>query len=109
MTARYSIFNLARHALGGHRGWPAAWRTPDPQSAYDVVIIGGGAVPSLGHVTASVESPNLGRPIALALVRDGGTRLGEDLIALSPLTDQRVVVTVADPVFYDPEGARLRA
>ena len=42
MTARYSIFSLARHALGGHKGWPAAWRSPAPQPAYDVVIIGGG-------------------------------------------------------------------
>ena len=42
MRSRYSIFSLARHALGGHRGWPAAWRDPAPRAAYDVVIIGGG-------------------------------------------------------------------
>jgi len=39
---RYSALNLFRHALRGHRGWPAAWRSPEPKSAYDVVIIGGG-------------------------------------------------------------------
>lgn len=39
---RYSLWNLARQALSGHRGWQPAWRDADPQSHYDVVIIGGG-------------------------------------------------------------------
>ncbi len=39
---RYSIFSIARNALGYHRDWPAAWRSPDPRPAYDVVIVGGG-------------------------------------------------------------------
>ncbi|HTZ77622.1 MAG TPA: sarcosine oxidase subunit beta family protein [Stellaceae bacterium] len=39
---RYSIFSLARHALGGHRDWEPAWRDVAPKPAYDVVIIGGG-------------------------------------------------------------------
>jgi sarcosine oxidase subunit beta len=42
MGSRYSIFSLARHALGGHRSWPPAWRSPEPKAAYDVVIVGGG-------------------------------------------------------------------
>jgi sarcosine oxidase subunit beta len=39
---RYSIFSLARNALTGHRDWERAWRSPEPQAAYDVVIVGGG-------------------------------------------------------------------
>jgi sarcosine oxidase subunit beta len=39
---RYSIFSLARNALTGHRNWQAAWRSPEPKPAYDVVIIGAG-------------------------------------------------------------------
>jgi len=39
---RYSLLNLAWHALGGHRGWPMAWRQPAPRQRYDVVIVGGG-------------------------------------------------------------------
>jgi sarcosine oxidase subunit beta len=39
---RYSILSLARHALAGHRDWPAAWRTPEPKPAYEVVIVGAG-------------------------------------------------------------------
>jgi methylglutamate dehydrogenase subunit A len=39
---RYSIFNLMRQALCGHRGWGPAWRDAAPRAAYDVVVIGGG-------------------------------------------------------------------
>jgi len=39
---RYSIFSLVNQALAGHRGWPQAWRNPEPKKAYDVVIVGGG-------------------------------------------------------------------
>jgi sarcosine oxidase, subunit beta len=39
---RYSLLNLARHALRGHRGWKPAWASPSLKSSYDVVIIGGG-------------------------------------------------------------------
>ena len=40
--ARYSIFSLARNAVGYHRNWPRAWRSPEPRPSYDVVIVGGG-------------------------------------------------------------------
>ena len=39
---RYSIFALARNAIGHHRGWQEAWRSPQPKREYDVVIVGGG-------------------------------------------------------------------
>ena len=39
---KYSIFSLARNALGGHKDWPKAWRSPDPKKEYDAIIIGGG-------------------------------------------------------------------
>jgi sarcosine oxidase subunit beta len=42
MMDRYSVLQIARHALRGNRGWKPAWREPEPQAAYDVVIIGGG-------------------------------------------------------------------
>ena len=42
MATRYSVWSLLRNAAGGHRGWPRAWRDPEPKKAYDVVIIGGG-------------------------------------------------------------------
>ena len=41
-SARYSIFSLARNALGYHRNWPRAWRSPEPRPSYDIAIVGGG-------------------------------------------------------------------
>ena len=39
---RYSIFSLLRNALNYHEQWQAAWRSPEPKPAYDVIIVGGG-------------------------------------------------------------------
>jgi sarcosine oxidase subunit alpha len=62
-------------------------------------------VPMIGHVTSSYRSAALARTFALALVASGRERLGRTVHA--PLADGRVVAaTVADPVLYDPKGAR---
>ncbi|HTU52811.1 MAG TPA: sarcosine oxidase subunit alpha family protein [Acetobacteraceae bacterium] len=60
---------------------------------------------TLGHVTSSYWSETLGRSIALAMVRNGRNRLGETLHVKLP--DRSIPVTLTNPVFYDPEGARL--
>lgn len=39
---RYSIASLLFNALTGQRHWAPVWREPEPKSAYDTVIIGGG-------------------------------------------------------------------
>ena len=39
---RYSGFRVIKEALTGHKGWKPVWRDPEPQPAYDIVIIGGG-------------------------------------------------------------------
>jgi sarcosine oxidase subunit beta len=36
----YSILSLARNALTGHQRRQAAWRSPEPEPAYDVAIVG---------------------------------------------------------------------
>jgi heterotetrameric sarcosine oxidase beta subunit len=38
----YSALALAQHALSPERPWPRAWRSPEPKSSYDAIIIGGG-------------------------------------------------------------------
>ena len=65
-------------------------------------------VPMVGHVTSSYHSPNLGRSIALALVKGGRAKQGQPLWA--PLAGGRTIAcSIADPVFIDPKGERLHA
>jgi len=42
IKGRYSIFSLLRNAINYHEGWKESWRSPEPKSEYDVIIIGGG-------------------------------------------------------------------
>ncbi len=65
-------------------------------------------VPMIGHVTSSYFSPTLNRSIAMAVVRSGTQRMGQQVYAA--LADGRhVAATVGSTVFYDPEGKRLHA
>ena len=59
----------------------------------------------IGHVTSSYWSPNLGRSIALALVKNGRNRLGDTLYV--PLADRTIAAKVTEPRFWDLEGKRL--
>jgi sarcosine oxidase subunit beta len=38
----FSIWSLLRNSLSYHEGWQKQWRSPEPQSEYDVVVVGGG-------------------------------------------------------------------
>ena len=60
---------------------------------------------ALGHVTSSYRSEAAGRPIALALIAAGRSRIGAKLHV--PMPRGAVAVTVTAPVFYDKPGARL--
>jgi len=42
MTRTYSALSLFKEGLTGQKGWEPAWRSPEPKSRYDVIIIGGG-------------------------------------------------------------------
>lgn len=39
---RYSGLQIIKQALTGQKGWGRAWRGPEPQPHYDIIIIGGG-------------------------------------------------------------------
>lgn len=60
-----------------------------------------------GYVTSAAWSPTFGW-IALGLLRRGPQRLGERVRAFDPVRGRDTLVEVCSPVFYDPEGLRLR-
>jgi sarcosine oxidase subunit alpha len=64
--------------------------------------------PILGHVTSTCYSPHLKRPIALALLAAGRSRIGETLSAVSPLSNITLPVKITHHVFIDPDAARMR-
>ena len=62
-----------------------------------------------GYVTSACFSPILGHHIALAFVKNGSERMGEQMRLVSPLTGVDVAVEIVSAHFVDPEGERLRA
>ena len=62
-----------------------------------------------GYVTSAAFSPTMDSMIGLALVKNGDTRIGEQMRLVSPLTDLTIAVEVCSAHFVDPEGERLRA
>ncbi|MCV0393942.1 MAG: sarcosine oxidase subunit alpha [Rhizobiaceae bacterium] len=59
----------------------------------------------IGHVSSSYWSANCGRSIALALVKDGHSRMGETLFV--PMPDGTIEVELCGTVFFDEKGGRL--
>jgi len=80
--------------------------TPLPTGAH-VVMGAGKARRSLGYVTSSYLSPTLGRPVALGLVEDGFSRMGEAVGVYHLGSERRA--SIAPAVALDPEGKRLHA
>ncbi|NNE81569.1 MAG: sarcosine oxidase subunit alpha family protein [Silicimonas sp.] len=68
---------------------------------------GGAKQATEGFVTACVWSVVQDRWVALALLENGRSRLGET--AHVRLTDSTISATITEPVFHDPEGERLRS
>ncbi len=62
-----------------------------------------------GYVTSVAFSPMLGHWIGLSLLKRGPHRLGECIRAYDPVRQGDLQVEVVSPVFFDPEGDRLRA
>lgn len=62
----------------------------------------------LGHVTSSYYSPNLGRSIAMALIKDGQARKDE-VLDFAMLDGSCKKAKVVDFVFYDKEGKLARS
>jgi sarcosine oxidase, subunit alpha len=58
-----------------------------------------------GHVTSSCISPHLRRSVALARVRSGRTRLGQNVIL--DIDGKRHRAVISQTAFFDPKGERL--
>ena len=64
-------------------------------------------MPTIGHVTSSYMSPNVGRSIALGVLNNGLAMKGET-VQLRLMDGQVLEAEVTDPVFVDKEGVLTR-
>ncbi|MCP5073285.1 MAG: FAD-binding protein [Rhodobacteraceae bacterium] len=89
---------------------PIDRETPIPTAAHlaNAPPVGTKAPVLLGYLTASVHSPTLDMPIALAFLENGRARVGEPIWALAPIAGEQVQVEVCPPCFYDRKGERPR-
>lgn len=62
-----------------------------------------------GYVTSVGYSPTLGRWLGLGFLKNGRARQGETVRLVDHLRGLDVMCEVCDPVFFDKEGAKLRA
>ena len=65
-------------------------------------------VNSQGYVTSLGYSPTLGNNLALGFLKNGRARHGQHVKLVDHLRDITTICEVCDPVFFDPEGDRLR-
>ncbi len=61
-----------------------------------------------GYITSVAYSPSLSHWIGLALLANGPSRLGETIRVYDPVRNGDLLAEIVNPVFYDPEGTRLR-
>ena len=90
---RYNAWSLLKQGFAGQRGWTAAWRSPEPKSRYDVVIVGGGGH---GLATAYYLAKNHGvRNVALlekGWLGGGNTGRNTTIIRSNYLQDPSIAI-----------------
>ena len=62
-----------------------------------------------GYVTSVCWSPTLGCHLALGFLKNGRARHGQTVRLVDHLRKTDVLCEVTDPIFLDPQGAKLRA
>jgi sarcosine oxidase subunit alpha len=61
-----------------------------------------------GHITSTTYSKHVGKAIALGLLQGGTSRVGQIVVAASPVHGRQYKLKVVEPCFLDPEGNRYR-
>jgi sarcosine oxidase subunit alpha len=61
-----------------------------------------------GHITSTTYSKSVGKAIALGLLQGGVSRVGQIVVAASPVHGRQYKLKVVEPCFLDPEGNRYR-
>ena len=61
-----------------------------------------------GHVTSHCYSPTLGHLIAMAMLKDGRSRIGEHILVKDHARNIEAVCEVCSLVHLDPDGEKLR-
>ena len=62
-----------------------------------------------GYITSVTWSTALEKFIALGLYQGGLDHVGEEIVSVYPLREEKVRVRIVSPMFLDPKGERLRA
>ncbi len=61
-----------------------------------------------GYVTSVCWSPTLNSYIGLGFLKNGPDRLGQKIMLIDQMRGVRTLCEVVSPVFFDPDGGRLR-
>ncbi len=61
-----------------------------------------------GHITSACYSPSVGSSLALGFLKNGRARVGETVVMVEHLNGITATLEVCDPVFFDPDGGRMR-
>jgi methylglutamate dehydrogenase subunit C len=64
---------------------------------------------SIGYVTAVTQSVELKQWIGLAMLENGRNRMGDVLVAASPVHGESCLVEITSPHHVDPENTRVRS
>lgn len=62
-----------------------------------------------GWVSSTTYSPALGKNIALALIKNGKSRIGDDVQVVNYVGNQNLTAKIVTPHFFDPKGERQNA